>query len=81
LPLDLGPMKIIKLEDARKNTWNKSQPFPVISTIPLSYMYIPSIHAWNSIEHVITLGKSIVGASYSIPSSGVMVLLVGWTIS
>jgi hypothetical protein len=73
-------MGIIKLEDVRKGTWDKSQPFPIISTIPLSNMYIPSIYAWNSIKHVITLGKSIVGANYSIPSSGVMVLLVGRTI-
>jgi hypothetical protein len=70
-------MGIIKFEDARKNTWDEFQPFPIISTIPLSYMYILSIHAWNSIKHVITLGKSIVGISYSIPSSGVMVILVG----
>jgi hypothetical protein len=79
LPLDLGPMGIIKLENARKNTWDKSQQFLIISTIPLSYMYIPSMHAWNSIKHVIILGKSIVGVSYSIPSSGIMVLSVGQT--
>jgi hypothetical protein len=76
LSFDLGPIGIIKLEDARRGTWDKYQPFLVMFTIPLSYMYIPSIHAWNSIKHVITLGKSIMGASSSIPSSGVIVLLI-----